>query len=60
MGTYGLKGIIRAWDLEELTTEQAIGQILLLLVEFDDRLTYLERKVEKSHRKANSRPSGDV
>jgi hypothetical protein len=54
MGTYGLKGVIRGWDLGELTSEQAIGQILLLLTDFHERLTYLEQKLEKVHRREAS------
>jgi len=54
MGTYGLEGVVRAWEREQLTTEQAIGQILLLLQEFDERLRSLERRleryVERAHR----------
>ena len=44
MGTYGLKGVISAWELGKLTTEQAIGQILLLLSELHERITTLERE----------------
>jgi len=46
MGTYGLPELIRRWGREQLTTEQAIGQILLLLVELDKRLRKLERRRE--------------
>jgi hypothetical protein len=44
MGTYGWQEVIRRWGLDQLTTEQAIGQILLLLAELDKRLQKLERK----------------
>ncbi|MDY6878568.1 MAG: hypothetical protein SWK90_20510 [Chloroflexota bacterium] len=47
MGTYGLDGVIRAWKQEHLTTEQAIGQVLLLLQELDERLRSLERRLER-------------
>jgi len=50
MGTYGLQGVIRAWELGKLTSEQAIGQILLLLVEVHERLNELERRQEKQRR----------
>ena len=57
MGTYGLQELIRRWGREQLTTEQAIGQILLLLVELDKRLQKLERRREpppkRPPRKAN-------
>lgn len=45
MGTYGLNGVIKAWRLDKLTSEQAIGQILLLLKEIEDRLTLMENRV---------------
>ncbi len=57
MGTYGLKGVIQAWDLGKLTTEQAIGQILLLLVDLHERLTDLERKRNHQPRCAKDGPS---
>lgn len=44
MGTYGLQELIRRWGRDQLTPEQAIGQILLLLVELDKRLQKLERR----------------
>jgi hypothetical protein len=47
MGTYGLEGVIQAWEREELTTEQAIGQILLLLKELVERLTRIELRLER-------------
>ena len=46
MGTYGLQEVIRRWGREQLTIEQAIGQILLLLAEPDKRLQKLERRRE--------------
>lgn len=47
MGTYGLTDVIQAWDQERLTTEQAVGQILLLLQELEERLGNLERRLER-------------
>ena len=47
MGTYGLEGVIRAWKQERLTTEQTIGQILLLLQELEERLCRAERRLEQ-------------
>lgn len=43
MGTYGLAGVIRAWELGKISSEQAIEQILLLLLDLHNRLTELER-----------------
>jgi hypothetical protein len=50
MGTYGLEGVMRAWELEKLTTEQAIGQILQLITEIEARLCDLERKYSRMNR----------
>lgn len=50
MGTYGLEGVIRAWELEKLTTEQAIGQILQLIAGIEERLSDLERKYSRLNR----------
>ena len=50
MGTYGLKGVMRAWELEKLTTEQAIGQILQLIAEIEQRLRDLEHKYNRINR----------
>ena len=47
MGTYGLEGVIQAWEREQLTTEQAIGQILLLLQELEERLRCIEQRLER-------------
>jgi len=44
MGTYGLIGVIQAWELEKLTTEQAIGQILQIIVGIEGRLRDLEHQ----------------
>lgn len=50
MGTYGLRGVIHAWEVEKLTTEQAIGQILQLIGEFEERLSELERRYRQMNR----------
>lgn len=50
MGTYGLEGVIRAWELEQLTAEQTIGQILLLLRDFEERMRDLEHKYRRLSR----------
>jgi hypothetical protein len=47
MGTYGLEGVIQAWEQEQLTTEQAVGQILLLLQELEGRLRRIEQRLEQ-------------
>ena len=47
MGTYGLEGVIRAWEQEKMTTEQAVGQVLLLLRELEERLLRMEQRLER-------------
>ena len=42
MGTSGLREVIRRWERDKLTTEQTIGQILLLLLELERRVRELE------------------
>ena len=54
MSTYGLEEVIQRWSAEKLTVEQAIGQILLLIREMDERLQELENRVlstpDRDHR----------
>jgi hypothetical protein len=55
MGTYGLEGVIQAWELGKLTTEQAIGQILLLLAELNERISALEHAREEQRRRSKKK-----
>lgn len=55
MGTYSLEVLIRKWGLSELTSEQAIGQILLILQELVRRLEAVEGRTEKENRKRSPR-----
>jgi hypothetical protein len=55
MGTYSLETLIRKWGLNELTTEQAIGQIFLILQSLVRRVEALEGRGEEAHRKRSSR-----
>jgi hypothetical protein len=57
MGTYGVQEVIRRWRRGQLMTEQAMGQILLLMVELDKRLQKLELRRE-SPPKRPSRKTG--
>ena len=52
MGTYDLEDVIRAWGREDLTIEQVIGQILLLLQELEERLCNAEGGLEKHKERA--------
>ncbi|MDH4136030.1 MAG: hypothetical protein OEW09_04840 [Anaerolineae bacterium] len=54
MGTYSLETLVRKWGLSELTTEQAIGQILLFLQELVRRVEALEGRGERANRKRSS------
>ena len=45
MGTYSIETIIREWAKGSLTSEQAIGQILLLIQEVQDRLQDIETRL---------------
>jgi hypothetical protein len=40
--TYGLEKVLHLWEVERLTAEQAIGQILLLVRQLDERVQKLE------------------
>ncbi len=55
MGIYSLETLIRKWGLSELTTEQAIGQMLLILQELVRQVEALERRGEGTNRKRSSR-----
>ena len=55
MGTYSLEALIRKWGLSELTTEQAIGQILLILQGLIRRVEELEGRGEKANRRRSPR-----
>ncbi len=57
MGTYGLQEVISRWERGRLTTEQIIGQILLLLLELEQRVRELERRSQSSR---DTFPSGGL
>jgi len=44
MGNYNLDELITLWEREKLTTEQAVGQILLTLRSMSERIRELERR----------------
>ena len=47
MSRYDLDEIVQRWAREELTAEQAIGQILLHLEDLLKRMNSVEKVVEK-------------
>jgi hypothetical protein len=50
MGTYSLDEIMKRWRKGELTSEQAIGQILQLVQNLSRRVGSLERRLEGKNR----------
>jgi hypothetical protein len=51
MSQYNLQQFIKLWAQEKITTEQAIGQILLQIQELTERVKQVEQQV---------RPNGPV
>jgi hypothetical protein len=47
MSAYNLGEVIQAWEQEKMTTEQVIGQILLLLQEMQERIYSVEYRMEQ-------------
>jgi hypothetical protein len=48
MSQYNLQQFIKLWAQEKLTTEQAIGQILLQIQELTERVKQVEQQVRPS------------
>ncbi len=48
MSQYNLQQFVKLWAQERLTTEQAIGQILLHLQELAERLKAVEQRMRSS------------
>ena len=57
MSSYNLNQLVKMWKKEELSTEQAIGQILLQIQTLSTRLGTLEKRVEQN-RKENGYRGG--
>jgi len=53
MSAYQLDDLITKWKLAEVTPEQAIGQILLLLQALVERLEILERQIKRQRNLLN-------
>lgn len=56
MATYPLDVLIGKWNREELSLEQAIGQVLLIIQKLDHRIKALEGRKPPYHRPAVSAP----
>ena len=57
MSTYGLERVIQMWSMDKLTAEQAIGQMLQLMQDMDERVKKLESRAEA--RRARQTQEGD-
>jgi hypothetical protein len=44
MGSYNLDELITLWERDKLTTEQAVGQILLMLRSLSQQIREMERR----------------
>ena len=45
MGTYSLEHIIKEWAKDKMTSDQVIGQVLLLIQELRERIVDLEARM---------------
>ncbi len=50
MSSYNLNQIIKMWTKEELTTEQAVGQILLQMQSLSTRIGTVEKQFEQNRK----------
>jgi len=57
MSSYTLNELIKKWTKEELTTEQAVGQVLLQVQTLSTRIGTLEKRSEQN-RKENGKHTG--
>lgn len=55
MSSYNLNQLIKMWTKEELTTEQAVGQLLLQIQNLSTRLGTLEKRFEKNRKENGNR-----
>ena len=58
MSSYELEQVIKMWEREQLTAEQAIGQVLLHLAELAQRLGELEKRLERYRRASQDTAPG--
>lgn len=56
MSSYSLEEIIKRWGRGDLTTEQAIGQILLVVQSLSRRVGKLEQLAEAQRNKPSGPP----
>ncbi len=58
MSVYDLKVVVKKWEKGDLTTEQAIGQILQHLQALSGRVGALERRLNETRRKGGEEAKG--
>ena len=54
MGSYNLDELITLWERDRLTTEQAVGQILLMLRSLNQQIRELERRWRRQDQANNA------
>ena len=57
MGTYTLEEVVRRWTRGDMTTEQVVGQTLLIIQDIAKRLGVLE-KLREADRNGSSKNKG--
>jgi hypothetical protein len=57
MSTYSIEELISRWKREELTVEQMIGQLLLLMQAQEQRLRELSRRASQRERESAAESS---
>lgn len=59
MGMYTLEEVVKRWTRGDMTTEQVVGQSLLILQDIAKRLGVLE-KLREADRNGKSKEAGDT
>jgi hypothetical protein len=57
MSAYDLNRLIQLWTADNLSTEQAVGQILLQIQALSERVNELERKMERGQKPGATPPA---
>ncbi len=60
MAAYSLDSLLQRWSLGQLTSEQAIGQILQVLQDLEPRVKRLERAAPSASTRRSSAASPDA
>ena len=60
MSVYTIEEVVQRWKLEEMTTEQAIGQLLQHVQLLNERVGFTERRMDKLYRESRTEQSNPV